>query len=387
MIKNKDIICISVSDWLSPWGSKQHLMVKLAKHNRVLYIEYQGSCMDFIKYPRYFLSRLINMNKLRQVNDNIYTYTPIPVFPFGNYFIFINRINQSILCFILHRLMNKLKFKSPVLWFYSPISAYLVGKMDESIVIYHCAADFTQEKKNYLRKNTIGRLEMYLVKHAQIVLTLTKELCRRFKKFNQNTFYFPSAVDIEYFENIRNNDSEEPADLSFIKKPRLGIVGYLDGNIIDTDLLDRIAKMDDREWSIVLIGPLFKKAKTLVKLKRENKNVYFLGEKPSALIPLYLKYIDICLVPYVRNKFTNNISPLKLYEYLAMGKPVVSTLFSDDLNNCKDVVGIASNKEEFLKLVHAFLNRKDEEEEFIARINFASENSWQKRLNFLSEKI
>ncbi|NQU73736.1 MAG: glycosyltransferase [Candidatus Omnitrophica bacterium] len=385
MIKNKDIVCISVSDWFRPWGSKQRLMGQLAQHNRVLYVEHQGSFVDFIRYPKYFFNRLGKINKVRRIERNIYIYTPIPTFPFGKYSIFVNRINQAILCFILRRLIKKLKFKNPILWFYAPTSSDLIGKLGESFIIYHCAADFVHEKKNRLRRNTIRALEVHLIKHAHIVLTLTKDLCKRFKKLNENTFYFPSAVDMECFKVVREGNEKEPEDLSLARRPRLGVVGYLDGNVLNVDLLDYVAKVNSG-WSVVMIGPLFRNVKPLARLK-ENKNVYFLGEKPPTAIPLYLKYFDVCLIPYTRNEFTNNVSPLKLYEYLAMGKPVVSTFFSDDLNDYKDIVGVADNKEQFSELVRAFLNYKDNEQGFTARINFASENSWQKRLDFLDEKI
>lgn len=384
MLKNKDIICISTSDWEKPWGSKQHIMVNLAKHNRILYVEYQSSFLDFLKYPGYFFKKINKINKLCKINNNLYVYTPIPLFPFGYYFIFINRINQIILNIVLLKLIKKLKYKNPILWIYSPSSSYLIGKMNESAVIYHCVAGFASEKNNYQRKKIITKLEENIVSQAQIVLTLTKGLFEKFKKLNKNTYYFPSAVDIEHFEKIRNENTEEPEDMYSIGKPRLGVVGYLDGNILDIDLLDHMAKANEK-WSLILVGPLFRNKRAIDRL-RENKNIYILGEKPPNLIPLYIKYFDICLIPYIKNKFTRDVSPIKLYEYLAMGKPIVSTFFSDDLDDYKSVIGIAEDKNKFINLIDTFLH-KDEKEKLIERIELAHTNSWQKRLDFLSEKL
>ena len=385
IMKNKDIICISTSDWRRPWGSKQHLMTKLSEYNRVLYIEYQSSLLDFIRYPGYAFKKLSDINKLRKISENIYIYTPIPTFPFGFHSIFINKINQLILGFFLIKLINKLKFKDLVLWFYSPISAYQIGRMNESAVVYHCIADFIHEKRNYFRKITINILERCLIQRAHIVLTLTQDLQKRFKELNQNTFYFPSAVNIAYFSEVRSRAGDEPKDISLITGPRLGVVGYLDGNILDIDLLDYIAKANPG-WSIVMIGPLFRKSLSLLKLNK-NKNVSFLGEKTPSLIPQYLKYLDVCLIPYMRNEFTHNVSAIKLYEYLAMGKPVVSTFFSDELAGLETIIGIAEDKKQFLESIRYFLNCKDDREKLAARINFAADNSWQKRLDFLADKI
>jgi len=384
-MENKNIICVSVSDWLKPWGSKQHLMVKLAQRNRVLYVEYQGSFLDIVKYPRYFLTRFCRINRVRKINANIYLYTPVPGFPFGNYSIFINRINQAILSFALRRIIKKLEFNDPVLWVYSPSSVELAGRLNERAIIYHCAADFTNEKKNRLRQRTIDRLQARLVKEAKIVLTLTRGLQERFIKLNRNTFYFPSAADTEYFNIIREGNNEEPVDLAVLPKPRLSVVGYLDGNILDISLLDYIAKADPG-LSIVMIGPLFRNGSALIRL-RQNKNVHFLGEKHPSMIPLYLKYSDICLIPYVRNEFTKSVSPIKLYEYLAMGKPVISTSFSDEISVCSRIIGIAGCKEEFLRLIRASLDHKNDEKSFMARIEFASLNSWQNRVEFLGGLI
>lgn len=384
-MKHREIVCISASDWLKPWGSKQQLMSRLAADNRVLYVEYQASFLDFIKHPDYFFARMPDINKLRRVGANIYLYTPIPLFPFANYLSFVAEINQSILLFSLKRAMRKLNFKKPLLWTYLPTSAYLAGKIGEEVLLYHCGADFSAEKSNWLRKRTILRMENRLAAKADIVLALTRELYARFKAVNDKTFYFPSAVDIDYFAGIRDADTGEPQDISSIRRPRLGVLGYLDGNLLDVKLLDRLAKADPGR-SIVMIGPYFRKKEAFTGLK-SNRNVYFLGEKRHELVPHYLKFLDVCLVPYVKNKFTSNVSALKLYEYLAMGKPVVSTYFSRDLDEFRGVVGIAGNNQEFLDLVYESLISAENREKVKGRINFAADNSWKKRMDLLEEVV
>ncbi|MFC1667384.1 glycosyltransferase [Candidatus Omnitrophota bacterium] len=387
MLKNRDIICISTSDWAKPWGSKQSLMLKLSEFNRVLYVEYQSSFSDIVKYPGYFFGRLGKINKLRRINDNLYVYTPILLFPFGYYSLFINRINQRLLRIMLFGLLKRLRFRDFILWIYPPCSSYLIDRMGEAATVYHCIAAFAKEKKSYLRKKTINTLERRLVRKSQWILALTKELYKTFKQYNRNTFYFPSAVDMEYFEKVKNMDVAEPEDISFIKKPRIGVIGYLDSSILDMELLNCVARAN-KEWSIVMVGPVFRNAKSLYKLK-ENKNVYFIGEKNPQSIPLCIKYLDICLIPYLKNEFSEQVSSLKLYEYLAMGKPVVSTYFSKELDEYKSVIGMAESNERFVELIRKFLI-KDEREDINRRVELARKNSWQRRLDFLfskSEKI
>ncbi|MBU1912710.1 MAG: hypothetical protein KKB22_04170, partial [Candidatus Omnitrophica bacterium] len=266
MLKNKDMICISASDWLKPWGSKQHLMSRLSEYNRVLYVEYQASMLDFIKYPGYFIKRLGNLNKLQKLSRNLYVYTPVLLLPFGYYFNCINILNQRILKKHLLKIIKGLGFEDIILWIYPSSSLALIGNMTERLSVYHCIASFSDEKKNPLRKRMIQRLENDMARRVNIIFTLTKTLCGRFKKINPNTFYFPSAVDIGHYENILSGNTQEPQDMILVKKPRIGIIGYLNGNIMDIGLIEYLADYK-KDWSIVMIGPVFKGWGKMKKLK------------------------------------------------------------------------------------------------------------------------
>jgi len=185
------------------------------------------------------------------------------------------------------------------------------------------------------------------------------------------------------FLSFLNRDIEEPKDIRGIKKPRIGLVGYLDARIIDTELLCFLA---DRypEWSVILIGPRFRYFSKFKSLTKRN-NVYFLGEKENYRVPLYIKNLDVCIIPYVINEFTNNISPLKLYEYLALGKPVISTKL-EEVQKFKDIIKVSDDTEDFIKNISLALKEKDVEI-VNKRLDFARENSWTERLRYVSELI
>ena len=378
MLKGQDIICISTSDWDKPWGSKQQLMSRLSAHNRVLYVEYQASILHL-----YLFARFKKWNRLQKISENIFVFTPFPLLPFGYYFRNINTINQRIILASIRKIFKKIRFRNPILWIYPPSAVDLIDKLGEKLVLYHCIADFTNEKKNHLRTKTILSMEKELVKRSDIVLALTESLRERHMHKNVNTYLFPSAVDDRLFLSFLNRDIEEPKDIRGIKKPRIGLVGYLDARIIDTELLCFLA---DRypEWSVILIGPRFRYFSKFKSLTKRN-NVYFLGEKENYRVPLYIKNLDVCIIPYVINEFTNNISPLKLYEYLALGKPVISTKL-EEVQKFKDIIKVSDDTEDFIKNISLALKEKDVEI-VNKRLDFARENSWTERLRYVSELI
>jgi glycosyltransferase involved in cell wall biosynthesis len=200
---------------------------------------------------------------------------------------------------------------------------------------------------------------------------------------NDNTHLFQSAVDDKLFSLLLNSKTHQPSDIASIRRPRIGVIGYLDGKVLDIALLCHIADTSPT-WSLVLIGPKFRHLNEL-EILHGRENVYFLGEKQHEEIPAYIGNLDVCMVPYRINKFTNNVSPLKLYEYMAAGKPVVSTNISD-LTGFKDIIRISDSKEDFVREIALSLI-EDSDELRDKRRKMAKENNWEKRLQFISGLI
>lgn len=357
-------------------------MSRLSLNNRVLYIEYQASPFHvFWPLVRKRIFRFFG--SLSKANNNLFVYgPPLLLLPFGYYLRWINKINQAIMSYFISRQIKKLGFKNDILWIYPPSAADLIKYIKPRVIVYHCIADFSCEKKNRFRRHTISVLEEEILSRANVVLAMTEGLHKRLIRINPNTFHFPSAVDFEYsYQKVREK-SEIPQDLKSIKRPILGIVGYLDGKIIDLELLGYLSSQRPY-WSLVLIGPIFKN-KLLLQQMQDKKNIYFLGSKKHHDLPLYIKFFDVCLIPYKKTEFTQNVSPLKLYHYLACGKPVVSSAFSD-LSKYADIIGIAQTKEEFLKEIEKALSQ-DNPEIVSKRFNLARQNSWDARINLI-EKV
>jgi len=257
MINNKDIICISTSDWDLSWGSKQQLMFSLSRDNKVLYVEYQASFLHAF-FPNVRRSFLHPFGRLRKESDRLFIFTP-PVYllPFAYYVRAFNKINQFIIFILISRIFKKAGFSSPILWVYPPLAADLIGYFPKSTVIYHCIADFPREKKSRLRSRLINKMEEDLCKRSELVIAMTDDLADKLKKNNPKVLTLASAVNFKYFDGINNKSVSLPDDLRNISRPILGVVGYLDAHVFDIGLLEYLADSKP-EYSFVLIGPFFR---------------------------------------------------------------------------------------------------------------------------------
>ncbi|MFA5388590.1 MAG: glycosyltransferase [Candidatus Omnitrophota bacterium] len=382
-LKGKDIICVSTSDWGCSWGSKQHLMSRLSANNRVFYVEYQSNLLHLFK--RGYWKKLLNaFGKISKLNENLFIYTPpFYLLPWGYYFRFVNKLNQALLYSAMMKEMKKIGFDPSIAWVYPPIAIDLVKYMKGIFLVYHCIADFSIEKRNLLRRHTTIRMEDELAKLSDLLFALTKTLCIRYSKLNKNVVFFPSAVDIELFNKIPM-EQELPKDIKDIKKPIIGLVGYLDDRVLDIDILEHMS-LEKPDWSLVLIGPILRGSRSFSKLQK-IRNVHFLGPKTHLDIPSYVRFFDVCLIPYQKNKFMENVSPLKLYEYLALGKPVVSTDFSEEVRGIDDIF-VAKDKEDFIRCIKKALESKSEADPIKRRKDIASKNSWDARMGLVLSKF
>ena len=380
MIKGQNIICISNSDWDKPWGSKQEIMQRLSRKNRILFVEYQASFLHPIRYPFLWKKYKRWMEGVRKINNRLYIYSPFPSLPFGTYFSVINNINQFFFGMIVNKISKKLKFYNPILWFYTPISVNLAGKLKEKLVVYHCIDNISLEKKVNIRQKTLKKYEETLARKCDLLIASSSILKKKFDKLNSNTHIIPSAVDDNFFLKIPDYNSKEPKDFKYIKHPRIGLIGTIDKRI-DFSVIKYIS-LHHPEWEIIIIGPLILKKNSAIRQLFKQKNIHYLGPKAKEERMKYINSLDVCLIPYELNEFTKAISPIKFFEYLALGKPVVSSRLPD-ISIYEDIVRLADSKEDFAKEIYSALKEKDKKM-IDMRINFAKKNSWNNRLKTIS---
>ncbi|MGQ9609144.1 MAG: glycosyltransferase [bacterium] len=380
MFKGESIIIFSSDDWDSGLKtSKYHIAIRLARENRVLFINSVGLKKSNISL--FSLSKVINriikcIKGCKIINKNLYVYTPF-VLPLQSKLI-IQKLNNHILTKSIKFLKKRLNLHDPIIFIFTPRVVDVVGNLNEKGVVYYCIDELTGYKN--INEDNLRSSEKRLLETANCVIACSASLANAKQKLNKNTFYVPHGVDWELFRSAFEKDLSIPDDIAKINKPIIGFYGYISEEWIDLSLLKGIARMRP-DWSIVLIG---KSALDLTELAA-LKNIHFLGVKPFEELPRYTKAFDVAIIPFNINKLTLNSNPLKLLEYLAAGKPVVSVDIPEVAKH-KDVVRIENTLDGFVKAIEQLL-KEDSLEYMYKRSDYVRNESWNSRIETISEIV
>jgi glycosyltransferase involved in cell wall biosynthesis len=383
MVTHQFIICISTQDWGELWTRKQRFMKKFAlQGNKVLYIEKQMHFLGLIRnFAKEWKRIYLWLFGPRKKEENLYVYTPPILLPFFQMFPMICWINNLFLSFLIKQQTKKLFFKNPILWIYPPYNPYLIGRFNEKLVIYECVDEYSASQ-GLVKKKTIKLLEKLTIQKSDLVIVTAQALYDSKKDLAKNIYLIPNAAEIEHFKKSNLNETKIPEEMLKIKKPILGFLGTIQ-YWIDFDLIRFIA-FKNPGWSIVMIGPIGRLAE-IEKIK-SLPNVYLLGRKPYQEVPNYVKAFDVCLNPYKIDEVSKSCSPLKLYEYLASGKPIVS-VDMPEARKFKNLIEIGLDYEDFLEKIQKVLDCLPEDKAKIEmRIREAEKHSWDSRFLEL-EKI
>jgi len=387
VLRGKDIVCVSSLDWGAMWTSKQQIMHRLAQTNRVLYVEEPVTMLAPLKVPARWRRWAATAPRLGRVDAGLWTLTPPPLLPFGNLRPAVNQANQGVLAHYIRWALDRLYFDEDyIFWTYLPASVRLLDRLRgaaasgrrQSLVVYHCV-DEHSAFPGFVSPEVVKAYDDELTRRADLVITTSENLRRSREALNANTYTVLNAADVEVFNRALDPDLALPADLAVIPAPRLGVVGMHDSRL-DLDALEALA-LADPSWHVVLIGPL-KSGQVDEARLRSHPNIHLLGEKPRADLPGYLKGMAVALVPYRANDLTRNIFPLKLFEYLAAGVPVVVGGLPE-LERYAGTIGVAGRPEDYPELVRQALST-DTPERRAARVALAARNTWDHRVDEIS---
>lgn len=385
MLEGRSIICLASGHWDSPtWVNVQHLMSRLAPSNRILYVEPISLRLPSIKKAdrlKLFYRLGGWLRGTRRVRPNLWVYAPLLI-PIHRSRL-IRRLNRVLLRTSLRFFQKRLRLENPILWVFLPTGADLVGAFRESIVIYHCVDEYAANPG--VDRQTIEMLERRLLRQADIVLTTSRSLYEEKKRYNRKTYYLPNAADVIHLRRALDSETRIPDDLLEIPAPRVGFIGAVSGYKIDIDLLEyAAARLPD--VSFVFIGPVGSgDPGTDVSGLTKMANVHLMGPRGYATLPGYLKGLDACMIPFNINRITRSVFPMKFFEYLSPGKPIVATELPA-LSEYSDVCLFASGKAQFVERLGEALAESDEDLRK-RRMELAEKHSWQKQLEDISRIV
>ncbi|WP_205499824.1 glycosyltransferase [Rufibacter psychrotolerans] len=368
------------------------LAKELAKHHNVLYVnspvdrratlasrndEYVEAHLRAIREKK---------NPLVQLDTTLWALNPTRVIesinwvPFTPVFSALNWVNNRRLAKDIQEAVDTLGFDRFILINDKDMfrSYYLKELLKPEKYIY-LDRDYTLGLP-YWRKHGAS-LEPKLMQKSDAVVCNSHDFTKRARKYNANSYYIGNGFNVEQY--LHTESKTVPQDLKAIKGPIIGYVGALITLRLDLDLMVRLATQRPH-WSFVFIGKEdedFRKSAL-----HALPNVHFLGVKHTSQVPAYLKQFDVCINPQIVNDITRSNFPLKIVEYLAMGKPVVATSTNTMREVFQSHTYLASNPAEFIAQIEMAL-AEDSRQEQESRIEFAREFSWENVAAVLLECI
>jgi glycosyltransferase involved in cell wall biosynthesis len=383
---NLDVICFGGEDWW--YHNRGHADMQLMRHfsrlGTTLYINsivmQKPSLKKNIGGGKSFNQKLLRkarsiLQGLCKSDAGFFVYSPfaLPV----HHLAWARPINEIILRRQVHRISQKLGLDNPLVWVACPVAADVAIKLRKGLLVYQ-RTDRYEEYPN-VQSEVVKAYDRKLKALADLTVFANQMLFDEEAGQCKKALNIDHGVDYEFFSMAEQNPYK-PEDIAKIPKPIVGYFGSIHGHTVDLDLVNALVKLLP-EMSFVFVGNVSMDITEL----RARKNVWLLGQKPYEQIPHYGKCFDVSIMPWCRNRWIESCNPIKLKEYLALGKPVVSTPFPE-LEQYLDRIHVATAPEEFAGCIrHALEN--DNDEQIAARRKMVETASWGSKVQMLVEEL
>ncbi|MDN3656161.1 glycosyltransferase family 1 protein [Ferruginibacter paludis] len=360
-----DLVCFSHLRWDFVYQRPQHLMSRFAKQYRTFFVE----------EPLFHDSG--DRLQIRLTEENVWIVTPYLSSAATDKQSIVTRQKQ-----LINTLFADKKIEKFIAWYYTPMALKISSHLNAQVVVYDCMDELAAFK---FAPAELKIMEAELFSKAHVVFTGGYSLFEAKKHAHRNIFPFPSSIDKTHFSKGRNK-LNEPYDQQQITRLRFGFYGVIDERF-NIQMIKEVAEKRP-EWQLVLLGPVVKiNPEDLPKLP----NIHYLGSKSYSELPVYLSGWDFAIIPFEKNESTKYISPTKTPEYLAAGKPVISTSITDVVNpyGDKKLVYIADNADEFIKSAETELAKSNKQiKQWLSKVDaFLKDISWDCTTAEMMDKI
>jgi glycosyltransferase involved in cell wall biosynthesis len=370
-------VCVGFNDWDNEvWTNQHHLMSRLAASGSVvLFVESLG-----LRRPRLSSGRDISRigRRLRtglsppRRRDGVTVLSPL-VLPLHSHRL-VRILNAAILRAQVSRAARALGMHRPVLWGYVPQAELLLDVLDPELVVYHCVDDIAAQEG--IDADSFTAAENRFARRADLVIASAPALAERMRTLSSHVLYAPNVADTSHFATALEAGPIDP-QLAALPEPRIVFIGAIAAKKLDFELLTQVATAR-RDWTFALVGPVgLGEPETDVSALSAQANVCLLGARSQWVLPTVLRGAAVGLIPYRRSRLTASIFPMKVYEYLAAGVPVVATGLPalEGLDGVELVEGVEAT----IAAVERALS-DDSAERRRARSEAARGHSWDARL-------
>src|SRR3984893_17857422 len=340
------VIALVPDHWNPKWQPRHQILSRLAGYFQVVWMNHPHrwrSCFSALQH------RLASSPEYPTRTAALQIYQPEPWLPILGRPARLSRLTSQQRLTRARELLRARGCSKLVLYIWRPDFASAIEEIQHDLSIYHIDDEYSFSST----ETTISPVEHRLIESVTQIFIHSPALMRKKGRLNPNTKFVPNGVDYKLY----STPVPEPEDLRDIPRPRIGYVGMIK-RVLDWDLLLELSA-SHAQWSFVFVGPIVHpEIEGMIKLMSRRPNVYFLGEKPTDCLGSYPQHFDVCTMPYRLDDYTKYIYPLKMHEYLASGRPVVSAPICS-VEEFSHVVGMASNHETWSRVIEHALSGQE----------------------------
>ena len=382
-LKGVSIVCFGLADWdTENWTNQHHLMSRLGCQNTVLFVESLG-----LRRPaftgrdlRRIAKRLRGGLRPLRESDGVHIVSPL-VIPFHQ-----NRVVAALNGVLMRRFVRRAVRQvgagtRPILWAYAPQAYQVIETLDPSAIIYHCVDDLATYDR--VDATQYRAAEERLASRADLVIASSQPLARRLEALNPNVQLMPNVADTSLFAHALDRGPIDGA-IATLPRPRVVFVGAVSAIKVDFALIVGLARLRPA-WTFVLVGPVgLGDPSTDISELASEPNVHFVGHRAMRDLPAVLRGCDAGLIPYRLTPHTASVFPMKVYEYLSAGLPVVST----PLPSLEGVEGVvmAPDAPGFAASLEGLI-AADSEPVRVERSRRAAGHSWEARIDEIERAL
>ncbi|HEV8043142.1 MAG TPA: glycosyltransferase [Bryobacteraceae bacterium] len=380
-LTGRTIVCLATQEWGAHWSVAQQVASRLAPENRVIYVEPFHPPFAWLRNKHRVLRQYRDSQfpQIREVQPGIIVYQPrFPYLPGNMRVPLAYGINGVLYRRELQSMMRKLEVEKPIFWAFFAQSL-VVSTFGCDLFVYDCVDDWPSFFSVPVERSWVERVDLALTRRADIVFAGSQPLADKKAGQSKNIHVVNHAADVDHFLKASAPETIVPADIDKLPRPRIGFVGMIDSLRFDAGLIARLAQ--NPTYQIVIVGGFMNGAERLIPTL---PNIHVLGMKSVPDLPGYIKGMDVCVMPYLVNETTRYIFPLKLFEYLASGKPIVATPIPA-VQQHADFIYVGRTADEIAALVDEALHENPAEQ--ARRQKHAAAHDWNAHIRRKAELV